>query len=221
MQSWDVFLAHASPDKPRVRPLLSALRDLGLRVFFDEDDVSPGQEWDLAIPRAQRASRLTAACLSRSYEAAFYLRAEVHDGIRLHRANGHMVVPVYLDGPPGPHDVLYGLSLLQAVDLHTLGPDETARQIAATLGASAPAPAAPALPPEPVPPGTLHAALCRLTATSFGELVFHTGLPRASLLPDTVPQTSRAINLIEHATERPDGYAALVATLRALRPGIL
>ena len=52
---------------------------------------------------------------------AFYERAEVHDGIALSRRSEHLVIPLYLDGPPGPDDVLYGLNLKQGLVLPHLG----------------------------------------------------------------------------------------------------
>jgi hypothetical protein len=219
MTIWDVFLAHAAVDKPRVRSLVAALRALDLRVFFDEDSIPPGEEWDLFIPRAQPDSLVTVACVSPAYVRAFYLRAEVHEGIRLKRRGGHAVVAVYLDGPPGADDVLYGLTLVQSLMLPALGVEEVARRIAEVAGGTVPGGGA--LQPEVVSVQALHAALCRLTDTSFEELIFSSGLPRASLLPRTVAQSQRAINLIEHAGERGGGQAALVAALRALRPGIL
>jgi hypothetical protein len=223
--TWDLFLAHASADKPRVRPLVAALRALGLRVFLDEDSIPLGAEWDLFIPKAQRESRATVVCISAAYVAAFYERSEVHFGIALKRRGAHAVLPIYLDGRPGPDDVLYGLNLLQGLVLPDLGIAETARRIAEALAALPPAPAsgapATAAPPPPVSPATLFEALARLAASSFGELIFRSGLPASSLLPDTVDQTRRAINLIERASEAPGGYEALVATLRGMRPGIV
>jgi hypothetical protein len=224
MPTWDLFLAHASVDKARIRPLVAAARALDLRVFLDEDCIPPGEEWDLFIPRAQRDSAVTVACVSASYVQAFYERSEVHEGIRLKRRGGHAVVPVHLDGPPGPDDVLYGLNLLQGLVLPALGVQEVARRLAEVArGVGEPVRSAPAVaaPIEAVPAGVLHAALCRLTGPSFDELVFSSGLPRASLLPGTVTQSQRAINLIEHAGEREGGVEALVGVLRWMRPGIV
>ncbi len=39
---WDVFFCHASADKPTVRGIAERLRDRGLRVWFDEDRIVPG-----------------------------------------------------------------------------------------------------------------------------------------------------------------------------------
>jgi hypothetical protein len=42
--TYDVFLSHNSKDKPRVRKLAEDLRDAGLRVWFDEWVLKPGDD---------------------------------------------------------------------------------------------------------------------------------------------------------------------------------
>ena len=83
---WDVFAAHASVDKPRVRPIVAALRGDGLRVFLDEDSIPVGEAWDVVLPAALRASRATVVFLSAAYEAAFYRRVEAHQALGRRRA---------------------------------------------------------------------------------------------------------------------------------------
>src|SRR6185295_14455726 len=62
--SYDVFLSHNSQDKPRVRRLAERLRDAGLRVWFDEWTLKPGDDIYLAIERGLEASRVQMLCLS-------------------------------------------------------------------------------------------------------------------------------------------------------------
>jgi hypothetical protein len=40
--SYDVFLSHNAKDKPRVRRLAERLQQVGLRVWFDEWIIKPG-----------------------------------------------------------------------------------------------------------------------------------------------------------------------------------
>jgi hypothetical protein len=207
----DVFFAHAEPDRARVLPLLTALRGRGLRVFT-ADDTPLGATWDTFLPAQQRRSRATVACISAAYVDAFYQRAEVHDAIALARRSAHRVIPVWLD-PPGRDDVLYGLRLLQGILLPEHGPEEVARRVAASLGAEVDAP------PAPARPAGLLDALLRLSPASFEELIERTGLPRQRLLPASVEQARRAINLIAHAEEA--DADVLVETLRRMRPGIV
>ncbi len=61
---YDVFLSHNSKDKPRVRRLAERLRTAGLRVWFDEWIIQPGDDIYLAIERGLEASRTLVLCLS-------------------------------------------------------------------------------------------------------------------------------------------------------------
>jgi hypothetical protein len=61
---FDVFLSHSKADKPRVRRLAERLRAAGLRVWFDEWIIQPGDDIYLAIERGLEASRALVLCLS-------------------------------------------------------------------------------------------------------------------------------------------------------------
>jgi hypothetical protein len=54
---YDVFPTHNQADKPRVRWLAERLRAAGLRVWFDEWIIQPGDDIYLAIERGLEASR--------------------------------------------------------------------------------------------------------------------------------------------------------------------
>ena len=53
-RSMDVFFAHNSQDKPFVRKIARALRDEGLEVWLDVDDLPPSEQ----PPRPCQAARL-------------------------------------------------------------------------------------------------------------------------------------------------------------------
>ncbi|WP_250286727.1 toll/interleukin-1 receptor domain-containing protein [Frankia sp. CiP1_Cm_nod2] len=73
-----IFLCHASQDKPRVRDLYKRLHDDGLDAWLDAEDLLPGQEWDLEIRRAIRASRSVLVCLSSaSTDKRGYVQKEI------------------------------------------------------------------------------------------------------------------------------------------------
>jgi len=55
---YDVFLSHNSADKPRVRALAERLRSAGLRVWFDEWVIKPGDDIYLSIERGLEAARV-------------------------------------------------------------------------------------------------------------------------------------------------------------------
>ena len=60
----DVFLSHNSRDKPAVRRLAERLVASGLRVWFDEWSIKPGDDIYLAIERGLECSRVQVLCLS-------------------------------------------------------------------------------------------------------------------------------------------------------------
>jgi hypothetical protein len=59
-----VFLSHNSLDKPRVRKLAERLKKSGLRVWFDEWVIQPGDDIFLAIEDGLEAARVQVLCLS-------------------------------------------------------------------------------------------------------------------------------------------------------------
>ena len=61
---YDVLLSHNQADKPRVRRLAERLRAAGLRVWFDEWAIQPGDDIYLTIERGLEASRTLVLCLS-------------------------------------------------------------------------------------------------------------------------------------------------------------
>lgn len=110
---WDVFLAHASPDKPRARLLHQALTVLGLRIFLDEESLEPGDDWTVEIPRALRSSDVVAVLLSQ--ERGFYDGEELVISIAGQRTGDQRVVPIHL--APGVEDP-YGTARLNRIDWH-------------------------------------------------------------------------------------------------------
>ncbi len=65
-RSLHVFLCHASNDKPKVRELYRQLVAKDIAVWFDEEDLLPGQDWQLEIPKAVRTSDVVIVCLSQT-----------------------------------------------------------------------------------------------------------------------------------------------------------
>lgn len=62
--TYDVFLSHNQADKPRVRKLAERLKQAGLRVWFDEWVIKPGDDIYLAIERGLEVARVQVLCLS-------------------------------------------------------------------------------------------------------------------------------------------------------------
>ena len=61
---YDVFLSHSSKDKSIVRPLSERLRSDGLRVWFDEWEIKPGDSIPSKIEEGLEHSRVLLLCMS-------------------------------------------------------------------------------------------------------------------------------------------------------------
>jgi hypothetical protein len=74
-----VFLCHAAADKPAVRDLYQRLQSEGfIEPWLDEEDLLPGQDWQLEIPQAVRTSDVVLVCLSsHSITRAGYVQKEI------------------------------------------------------------------------------------------------------------------------------------------------
>jgi hypothetical protein len=221
------FIAHAGADIDRAHKLRDLLHP-GVSTFLDAADLSPGSDWNLELPKAQRSARATVALLSNKTDAAYYLREEIADAIAYHRVEPghHRLIPVYLDGyPSDPGLVPYGLRSLHSLDARRLGLDGVAnelRRVATVLeGVGAPMPA-PAPPPRAVDRVRLYNVLCHLLDGQFEEVLFRVSAPLHDLAPALAARTMRARDLVQWAEGQGDGkYAELVANVRSLAPALL
>ncbi|MFM7716136.1 MAG: toll/interleukin-1 receptor domain-containing protein, partial [Microcystis sp.] len=59
-----IFLAHASEDKPAVLALYNRLKQAGYKPWLDIKELIPGQNWLSVILKAIADSQLLIACLS-------------------------------------------------------------------------------------------------------------------------------------------------------------
>ena len=86
-----IFIAHASEDKPQVRELYTKLKQAGYKPWLDEEDLIPGLNWREEIPKALKSSDLFLACLSstsirkrgyiqREFKMAMEMLAEMPSG---------------------------------------------------------------------------------------------------------------------------------------------
>ncbi len=95
---YDVFLSHNRKEKPWVRRLAKLLADQGLRVFFDEDSIPPGENIVAAIERAVTESRHILLVVSRASLESRWVAMEtqyaVHDDPD---ARSGRLVPLIID----------------------------------------------------------------------------------------------------------------------------
>lgn len=104
-----VFLSHASEDKPRVRKLCKRLRDDGFDPWLDEERLLPGQDWNLEIGQAMRASQAILLCFSKlSVAKEGYVQREYKKAreYQLEKPEGTIfVIPVRLDDCEVPFSI--------------------------------------------------------------------------------------------------------------------
>jgi len=76
--SLKIFLCHSSSDKSKVRDLYQRLQKEGFKPWLDEEDLIPGQEWQVEIPKAVRNSDVVLICLSNnSITKSGYVQREI------------------------------------------------------------------------------------------------------------------------------------------------
>ncbi len=63
-QRYDVFLSYSFKDKPWVSEFASALRDAGVKTWFDVSELAPGERWQDKIQEALRDSSTLIIILS-------------------------------------------------------------------------------------------------------------------------------------------------------------
>ncbi len=61
---YDAFLSHSAKDKPVVRDVAERLRKDGLRVWFDEWEIRPGDSIPAKIEEGLELSRVLVLCMS-------------------------------------------------------------------------------------------------------------------------------------------------------------
>jgi len=97
-----VFLCHASQDKPAVRELYKKLyAEDWIQPWLDEEELLPGQDWNLEIEKAVEASDAVIVCVSHvSVAKEGYVQKELRQvlDIALNKLDGAIfVIPVRLD----------------------------------------------------------------------------------------------------------------------------
>ena len=61
---YDLFLSHSAKDKEVVRPVAERLRADGLRVWFDEWEIKPGDSIPAKVEEGLERSRVLVLCMS-------------------------------------------------------------------------------------------------------------------------------------------------------------
>lgn len=128
---FDVFLSHNSADKPRVRRVAERLRAAGLRVWFDEWLIAPGDDINLAIERGLETARTLVLFLSPAAMDSGWVESERSTALFRDPTNAERrFVPVFLEDCVLPDT----LRRFRYVDLRTDSEDAFAELLAAVKG---------------------------------------------------------------------------------------
>jgi tetratricopeptide (TPR) repeat protein len=142
-REYDLFLSHATPDKPWVLTLAQRLEALGLRVFLDALAIDPGDNWVIRLNDALECSRYLVLVLSHHTEGRPWVIQEWTAYMAGHGPLGRLL-PVRIDAVKLPF-ILSSTQAIQAThrdaqqvadalfqvvgDPATLAPDDARRLV--------------------------------------------------------------------------------------------
>jgi hypothetical protein len=113
---FDVFLCHNSEDKPAIRRVNHDLQRAGVRTWFDEEQIRPGQLWQIELER--QIAEVRAACVfvgpnQRGPWQEVEIRAFLSEFVN----RACPVIPVLLPGAAGSPDLPLFLRQMMWLDL--------------------------------------------------------------------------------------------------------
>ena len=106
--AYQVFLSHSSADKDFVRQVAARLKQDGVRYWFDEERLQPGEPWQKAIEEALPACESCAVFLNAAGRGPWHeaeMRAALSEQFEDDR--GFRVIPVLLPGADASHVPLF------------------------------------------------------------------------------------------------------------------
>jgi hypothetical protein len=132
-REFDVFISHASEDKDAlVRPLAAALRELGLKVWFDEFELRLGDSLRRKIDSGISRSRFGLVVLSKSFFAKGWTSYELDGLVTMSIGGSQVLLPLWHE--ISKDDVMrQSPSLADKVALRTS--DYSIREIASEIAA--------------------------------------------------------------------------------------
>jgi len=121
-KTWDVFICHASEDKPLlVQPLANTLRELGVEVWYDEFTLRAGDSLSRSIDKGLSRSKYGLVLLSRAFFKKNWTEFELR-GLTAKELDGRktrkVIIPIWHNITK--RDVLkYSPSLADKLAIHT------------------------------------------------------------------------------------------------------
>jgi TIR domain len=132
--AYDVFLSHTSKDKPAVCELAERLKQDGLRVWFDEWVIQPGDSIPLKIEQGLEQSRTLILVMSQNAFASEWVSLERHTVLFRDPTNAERrFIPLRLDDV----EITDTLQQFAYIDWRQKAPDQYTRLLTACRPASA------------------------------------------------------------------------------------
>ena len=96
-KEWDVFISHASEDKNTfVRPFAQALDQLGVKVWYDEFTLRPGDSLSTSIDKGLARSRFGLVVISESFIGKQWTERELQGLVAGTIAGETTILPIWL-----------------------------------------------------------------------------------------------------------------------------
>jgi TIR domain-containing protein len=92
---WDAFISHAHEDKGFVAPLVRALQQRGIKVWYDDVSLRIGNSLRESIDLAIVQSRFGIVVFSRNYFSKDWTRQEVNAFVSREVGGLHVVLPIW------------------------------------------------------------------------------------------------------------------------------
>ena len=121
-----VFISYVHENRAAVDRLAKELRDNGVTVWLDRDDIEPGADWKDAIKKAIQSGKFFIACFSKESDERdrTYMREEITlaiDELRLRPKERKWFIPLLINSTNIPSlriSSAYYLSDIQSVNLY-------------------------------------------------------------------------------------------------------
>jgi len=158
---WDVFLSYRSPDRNEVEEVAKKLVEMGLRVWWDEQEIPPGARYMDHMWEGLKSSFATIVFISPA-TVGNWQEMEAMAAIATQVAEKRPVLPVFLPGIPDPNKVDLGFLGLnsRAVFENTVTEQRVLNRIYWGITGNKPDVSTTPVQPNPTPP--------RVTAPSDG-----------------------------------------------------
>lgn len=92
-----IFLSYASPDEAQVRSVYTALRQSGIEVWLDRNELLSGHDFDQVIKGEIESCRAMVVCMSKNWLKRPYAQKELEWALALKAKKRNFLFPIRLD----------------------------------------------------------------------------------------------------------------------------